>query len=243
MTKAIIVSVVRDFAMYEKRVGKNSNCQGCTLVALDNRIQNEGVPKRYNEFLASRPVDEEAWYIFCHEDFEFLESPLPRLEGLDKSSLWGPLGAMTEVWLGFYHHWRVLGKILLCNKDGSDEVSFGCPVSSGTPVETFDCQCLIVHSSLIKKYNLRFDENLTFDLYAEDFCIAAAVHGVVSRVLPLAVRHLSRGNVLERYHQQEAYLAKKYPNLCSTGTSSWILGGNPSWGRRLTVALKRLVCG
>ena len=33
----------------------------------------------------------------------------------------------------------------------------------------------------------------------------------------------------------------KYPNVCYTGTSSWILGGNPPFFRRLTVAAKRLV--
>lgn len=241
MTKPIIVSVVRDFAMYDKCLGKNPNCQGCTLAPLDNRVENEGVSKRYNEFLASRPADEEAWYIFCHEDFELLEPLLPRLEGLDKSALWGVIGAKTKAYCSIYHHWQLLGKELECNKDGSNEHFTGHVVSLGTPVETFDCQCLIVHSSLIKKYNLRFDENLTFDLYVEDFCIAAAGYGVVSRVLLLVVRHWSRGNVLERYHKQEAYLAKKYPNLCSTGTCSWILGGNPPLGRRLTVALKRLV--
>ena len=41
-------------------------------------------------------------------------------------------------------------------------------------VDTVDCQCLIVHSDLIKKYHLRFDEHLQFHFYAEEFCIMAS---------------------------------------------------------------------
>ena len=45
---------------------------------------------------------------------------------------------------------------------------------------------------------------------------------------------------IERYYEQEAHVNAKYPNACYTGTSSWILGGNPPIFRRLTVALKRM---
>ena len=52
-------------------------------------------------------------------------------------------------------------------------VRLGRRVKTGIKVQTFDCQCLIIHSSLINRYKLRFDENLTFDLYVEDFCANA----------------------------------------------------------------------
>lgn len=241
MTQPVIISVVRDFAMYERCLGVNPNCRGCQLIPLDNRAQNEGLPKRYNAFLASRPSSEEAWYIFCHEDFEPREPLLPRLANLDPNAIWGVIGAVTRVRLGFYHQWLLLGQITECNKDGSNEHLLGEKVALGTPVETFDCQCLIVHSSLIRRFDLSFDEHLTFDLYVEDFCMAAAAKGVAARILPLACRHWSNGKTQPRYYVQEAYLAKKYPNACFTGIISCMLGGKVLWGRRLTVFLRRYV--
>ncbi len=241
MTPPVLVSVVRDFAMYDRCLRTNPNCRGCTFAPLDNRVRNEGIPLKYNAFLDSRPADEEAWYVFCHEDFEPREPLLSRLEGLDTACLRGPIGARTRVRFGIYHEWQLVGRVAECAKDGSGEHELGRTVPPGTPVETFDCQCLIVHSSLVHRHNLRFDEHLTFDLYVEDFCRTAAQRGIPSRILPFAACHWSGGNVLPRYYEQEAYLAKKYPNDCFTGTSSWILGGCPPLARRMTVALKRFV--
>ena len=240
--KIVCASVVRDFAMYERCVRGNSHCAGCELVPIDNRERNEGIGVGYNRFIESRPADEDAWYVFCHEDFE-LKEPLPeRLATLGRDSLWGPIGVATEVKLGLYHKWTMRGSLEECKKDGSGRRSIGTAVSEGTPVETFDCQCVIVHASLVQRHHLRFDENLTFDLYAEDFCIAAKERfGVASRILPLKACHWSGGSVQPRYYKQEAYLNDKWRDCCYTGTSSWILGGRPSFGRRLTVRVKKLI--
>lgn len=438
MTTIHIVSVVRDFAMYERCLRRNPNAAGCELAPIDNRERNDGIGVCYNRFLDSRPADEDAWYVFCHEDFE-PKAPLhPVLQNLgrtiprsvpilqldpapfstvadaktwlrehspvgimtnaetngkgeirisgtsigkmlsasalkksaspaihfaalarlrdviresfcaechpdfakvdgfrnpqnsanplvaihvlygcatdgsriyrikttlkealdqsdplraysyqinnievlvgtegpvalpsantpmdvsillqsvcdvngvpiadrssDRESLWGPVGASTKVRFGLYHQWQFVGSMEECKKDGSNPHTVGNPVPCGTLVETFDCQCLIVHSALVQKHHLRFDENLTFDLYAEDFCIAAHEKAdIPSRILPLVARHWSGGSVQPRYYTQEAYLNQKYPNACYTGTSSWIIGGNPTFGRRLTVLAKKLL--
>lgn len=240
--KVAIVSVVRDFAMYERCIRGNPHCRGCELVSIDNREQNDGIGVCYNRFIESRPADEEMWYVFCHEDFELKESFVPKLEFIDRDCLWGPIGAATEVKLGLYHRWMLRGSIEECKKDGSLLRQIGTSVSEGTPVETFDCQCVIVHSSLVRRHHLRFDKNLTFDLYAEDFCIAAKERaGIISRILPLKVCHWSGGSVQPRYYKQESYLNGKWRNCCYTGTSSWIIGGKPPLGRRLTVGLKRFL--
>ena len=238
----VLISVVRDFAMHQQCVGLNPCNNGLEIVAIDNRERNEGIGVCYNRFLNSRPRNEDAWYVFCHEDFELKEAITARLASLDKNTLWGPIGAKTRICYGLYHQWQLLGQVEECRKDGSNIRLVGQPVSEGTPVETFDCQCLIVHSSLIQKLNLRFDETLTFDLYVEDFCMAAHESSESpSRIIPLKARHWSGGSVQPRYYRQEAYLNAKYPTVCSTGTSSWILGGNPPLFRRLTVAAKRLL--
>ena len=238
--KIVLVSVVRDFGMYDRCVRNNPHVGESELVPVDNRARNEGIPVGYNRFLDSRPPDEDAWYVFCHEDFE-LKAPLDLLQ-VDSDSLWGPIGAVTQVVCGIYHRWQLVGTVEECRKDGSNLRRAGTPVPQGTPVETFDCQCLIVHSSLVQRHHLRFDEALTFDLYAEEFCMAAKEKAdVVSRILPIKACHWSGGSVQPRYFTQEAHVNAKYPNVCYTGTSSWILGGNPPLGRRLTVGIKRLL--
>ena len=242
VTKAILISVVRDFEMYTRCVKANPFTHGCETVSIDNRVRNDGIPVGYNRFLDSRPTDENAWYVFCHEDFELKEPLLPRLTAtLDPNALYGPIGAVTQVRFGIYHQWRLVGAVEECRKDGSAVRTIGTPVPCGTIAETFDCQCLIVHSSLVQRHHLRFDEALTFDLYVEEFCMAAHERaGVDSRILPLQARHWSGGSIQPRYFTQEAYVNAKYPRACYTGTSSLILGGNPPFTRRLTVALKRL---
>lgn len=242
MSKVVYISVVRDFAMYEKCVRGNPYLAGGECVPIDNRTANEHVSTGYNRFLAERPSDEDAWYVFCHEDFQPLEPLEPILASCDQETLWGPIGAVTRVRMGIYHQWRILGEVEECRKDGSNVRRVGEAVPQGTPVETFDCQCVIVHASLVRRLGLRFDEALSFDLYVEEFCMAAHEKGnVVSRILPFKCRHWSGGNVQPRYYEQEAHVNAKYPNACYTGTSSWILGGNPPLFRRLTVAAKRLV--
>jgi hypothetical protein len=227
--------------MYAKCVAENPNCEGCELSFWDNRKNNDRITVAYNGMLAGRPADEEAWYVFCHEDFQMLEPLLPRLAELDKDSLWGPIGATTVTRFGVYHQWRLLGSVEECKKDGSDSRRIGEKTFCGDIVDTFDCQCLVVHSSLVRRLRLRFDENLSFDLYVEDFCIAADVRGgIVSRILPLEARHWSGGNVQPRYRVQEAYLDGKYPDSCHTGTSSWTIGKKIPFFRRVTVALKKI---
>ena len=239
--KIVCASVVRDFAMYERCVLANPHCAGCELAPIDNRERNEGIGVGYNRFIESRPADENAWYVFCHEDFELKEPLFNRLATLDRDSLWGPVGAVTEVKFGLYHKWTLRGSLEECRKDGSGRHLIGSAVPEGMPVETFDCQCVIVHSSLVQRHRLRFDENLTFDLYAEDFCISAKERfGVASRILPLNACHWSGGSVQPRYYKQEAYLNDKWRDCCYTGTSSWILGGGPSFSRRLTAEVKKV---
>ena len=96
MSKVCCISVVRDFAMYERCVKSNPLLAGCGLCTIDNRGRNDGVPACYNRFLDSRSEDEDAWYVFCHEDFQMMEPLAPRLEKLDTEALWGPIGAVTR---------------------------------------------------------------------------------------------------------------------------------------------------
>lgn len=205
--KAYIVSVVRDEIMYRRCIGDNPCCGGLEKVAIDNLTENRGIPQRYNSFIDSLP-EEDAWVIFCHEDWMPLEPLLPRLEGLDRTCLWGPVGALMECCphADFIH---ITGCIQQCRKDGS-RLRWNRGTWKGEETDTFDCQCVIVHSRLLREKGLRFDETLSFDLYAEDFCAAAWLKGVPSRILSLQCRHYSGGTLTARFWQGLAYLREKY---------------------------------
>lgn len=204
-----VISVVCNFNMYNRLVKQNP-CFGKNVkfIVWDNNKENKPISIRYNEFLNDYDYSNEDWFVFCHEDWELKEKIDSKIESLDKSNIYGPIGMEIGKW------WKApvcRGRILQSNKDGSNVVQIGEKSNEITEVGTFDCQCIIVHSSLIKKYDLRFDETLSFDLYVEDFCIQAREkYGIVSKILPLKCQHYSYGNVSKRFYELLKYMRKKY---------------------------------
>jgi hypothetical protein len=204
-----IVSVVRDFGMYDRLVRNNPFNRGATFYPVDNREKNEGVPVGYNSFLNQFDYSKEQWFIFCHEDWEIQEAWFSKIEGLDIAAIYGPVGT---VMLGPKK--IVLGRISNSCKDGTGLRTIGIPCKTGTEVGTFDCQCLIIHSSSIRKWGLRFDEELPFDLYIEEFCMNAFEnYGMASRIVSLQCQHYSFGTVQPRFFDGAHYIRNKYPNL------------------------------
>ena len=108
------------------------------------------------------------------------------------------------------------GHNISCNKDGSNKIDFGPRFCLKKElVDTVDCQCLIVHSDLIKKYHLRFDEHLQFHFYAEEFCIMASEkYNIPSYALSIDSIHYSFGTINEAFHDAVSYVKSKYSN-CS----------------------------
>ena len=236
MNKPIVVSVVRDFAMYDKCIAKNQFVSNCLLEPIDNREYNEYISVCYNR-MVEKFADANSWLIFCHEDFQFLEDPTSLLEKADKNSIYGPIGGVLkkrfhplflEVWEGSF-----CGSILESEKDGSSVCEVGASVSIGTLVETLDCQCVIVYSSLFAKYGLRFDEKLSFDLYVEDFSMSAWLnHSVRTRILAMKCQHYSRGCIAPRFFAQLEYLRKKYPKYEAFGVTGYYIGAGRTFIRR-----------
>ncbi len=60
-----IISVVRDFEMYDKCVGANPYNAGAELHPIDNRVENKGIPTRYNEFLDAYDYSKPDWFVFA----------------------------------------------------------------------------------------------------------------------------------------------------------------------------------
>ncbi len=242
MDNLVFISVVRDFEMYNKCVAHNENCVQAALYTIDNREKNEFISVCYNRFLDQYDFSKPAWFVFCHEDFQLQEPLDVLLAKAQKNVLYGPYGAVTKNWFGLYYQWRLVGAIENSSRTGENLRVVGNKASLGDFVETFDCQCLIVHSSLIEKTGLRFDENLSFDLYVEDFGIQAKEnYDVASAAMPIQCRHWSSSVAGDRYYQQLAYLEKKWPSACYTSTCSHFVGGGASLLRRFDHAWKNMV--
>ncbi len=243
--RIIFVSVVRDFDMYRRCLSDNRHVNRYTLHAIDNRAENAHISVQYNRFLDAYNYSEPAWFVFCHEDFEVKEDVEPYFRQADKSALYGPVGVLTKVYWGCLYFWKRIGCIDESKRDGTSPQRVGTPAKMGTTVETFDCQCLIVHSDLIRETGLRFDPALSFDLYVEDFCIQAKEsHRTPSLIMPFSCKHWSGSVAGRRYYVQEDHLKAKYPDCCYTGTSSYDIG-TPSAVRRVNsvakTTIKRLV--
>lgn len=232
------ISVVRDFTMYDRLVMHNPLNQGCQFIPYDNRIENLPIPVRYNAFLDSYDYNKESWLIFCHEDYEFLEPIAPYLESLDKTNLYGQVGAIRYGFAGFGMQ-TIIGNLFCIDREETLPIKpLGRRIQRMTRTETFDCCCLIVHSSLVKKFNLRFDEKLLFDFYVEDFCATAFVsHGIKSYVLPIKACHHSTSEATERLFRHLPYLKEKFPKHCFVSTLVYF--GTFTWEKRLQDAIMK----
>lgn len=221
--KTIFISAVRDFKMYDAVIKTNPFVQKDNIVleVIDNTAENRGLSKRYNDFLERYDYLEKAWFVFCHEDWEILEGIAKKLEDLDRNCLYGSFGARTVKTKDGQLKREYVGNIYDCAKDHTNLRKIGKEFKGLEKVDVLDCQVLIVHSDLINKHTLRFDEQFEWDLYVEDFCLNAFVkHAIVSRVLDLEVCHCSqvtdisqRPSCLEKY----PYINEKYKQYSFAG--------------------------
>ena len=177
--KPLLITVVRDGAMYRRCIAENPNCEGCELLKFDNRAKNEFITVLYNRAINGLDNSTPRWLVFAHEDFEAREPLAAKLAEADPNRIYGVIGGCASLhqvpWLlGGVWSDVIIGQIEQSAKDGSNMAKIGVVAPMNTEVEGVDCQFLAVHSSLVAQHHLRFDEHLSFDLYAEDFCINAA---------------------------------------------------------------------
>ena len=87
----------------------------------------------------------------------------------------------------------------------------GTKVLNNPEVKTVDCCCVIVHSSLLHNEKLRFDENLDFHMYVEDFCITARKRKhIKTKICQFDCTHLSHGAHNEALEVSAQYIKKKH---------------------------------
>lgn len=90
----------------------------------------------------------------------------------------------------------------------------GMRLSHPVTVKTIDCCCIIIHSSLINKYKMKFDEKLKWHLYAEELCINYKKnYNIKTKVIQFDCFHTSNGkldNLPEDFYQSADYVKNKH---------------------------------
>ena len=219
-----IVSVVSDFEQYNKLITNNKYIKHCNKVFYDNTNENIPITKRYNDYIENK-MSENVWVVFCHQDFEFKENITPILNKLDTSYIYGPIGATWKENFSICLHlnfvkpfkFRVgktkrvypIGEILETHEGKSKKI--GKFLQNPELADTVDCCCIIVHSSLIKNNNLRFDEQLKWHSYSEDFSLnAKQKHNIFTKVVQIESEHYSKGKFDKNLENSLDYLRTKY---------------------------------
>lgn len=216
-----IVSVFINETMFRNFFRLNTGLFQYEVIGLDNREHNQGLPTLYNQIIDQALSEkEDSWLFFVHEDFE-IKGSLSAIFDLDPKAVYGTFGVRMQnnAPIG-------IGQHTCSNKDGSNAVQAGLAIDQPEAVQSLDCQSILLHTSLLRQYpSLRFDEELRFDLYAEDLCLHAGCQlNLPIYVFPLDFQHYSHGRITERYYNGLEYLKKKYPDDVVPGACSFVGG-------------------
>lgn len=139
---------------------------------------NEPLPVFFNKTVQEH-LQENVWFVFCHQDFILKEDLAARLKEKDVEALYGPIGLT-------FADPTLLGMVIQAN--GSP---IGMKLEEDTLVQTLDEMCLVAHSTLFRQ-GLAFDEKLKFHFYGADLCMQAYRLGFDVFTMQLNCQHLSR---------------------------------------------------
>ena len=222
-----IVCIFNKTEIFEKVVKNNEYYKSAELFTYDNTQENKPITKCYNDFISNNVLnsDEDFWCLFIHQDFGINEDIDPLFEKLDKKFIYGAVGA--KFYKGIYinrngfkrFHVVNYGKIMQGNND-FNYYEYGLSVKNPKKVDAVDCCCILMHSSLVRKYKLQFDENLSFHMYAEELCYSAKKnHKIKTKVVQMNCFHLGRGELNEEFQKSAQYLKDKFnikriPSTC-----------------------------
>jgi hypothetical protein len=228
-----LVTVSHRPSVFEEHLGSSTAALQHPIVKYNNTVENVPLPARYNTFIDTEMTD--GWVAFVHHDFCFDSDPLPILTTASRDNIYGVIGARLT--RGGRSKWRrtsregsrlwkrgrsgtahLLGRVK-CEPVVHPERVVGEPFDQPLLVDTVDCCCLIVHSSLIRRAGLRFDEDFAWHFYSEDFSLTArTAHGIETYVLPLEAGHygISTGEADGFSETRRLLLAKHGSDFAST---------------------------
>jgi len=191
------------------------------ILKYDNTEENIPISIRYNDAIDKLLASNySGWIFFVHNDFSILESIDNIVDKLEHTHLYGPIGAILKG-----SEKIIYGQILQGHNGGL--IYHGTKINEPTLVDTVDCQCqcLFLHTDLLKKYNLRFDENeaLSFHQYVEDFCLNANInYGIKTYAVQMNCKHFSWGKLNNDFKLAIDYINSKYSDKAWAGTCTHV---------------------
>lgn len=232
MNKSKLVCVYNNRDIFFKVVKNNDNTKNCELYEYDNTLDNIPITKYYNKFIDDN-IESDSWVVFIHQDFGFMENVDLVIEKLNPNYIYGAVGVkifkglfwgkkhdVVGVKRGFKTELKLtIGQILQGDNDFGLKKHGRLALFQPT-VDAIDCCCIIIHSSLLKKYNLRFDEHLSFHMYAEELCYRTKKdYKIKTKVIQTKCFHLGKGCFDEDYKKSTQYLKEKFkikkiPSTC-----------------------------
>lgn len=222
--RVLQICACNDPGKYQQYAASSAGFSADDLIRYDNCSENRPIPSRYNEFIRAMPSDLDAWLAFVHNDFQFHEDPRPVLGASSVNHIYGVVGAniipadrdtqnsgQPEM-RSNAQTYQIVGRVQ-CSPNLIASGWCGEAISEMTAARTLDCCCVIVHSSLIRRHQLRFNEQFKWHFYSEEFSLRASRdHGIESYVLPLKSGHYGLGATDQTFFECRSALYDEYPD-------------------------------
>lgn len=211
-----IVTVVKDFELYEESIKNNEFTKDCDLVAYDNSREDISITQRYNDFLENHlpKISPRDWIIFCNQGFTFLEDFKEIIKRLEPNAIYGVMGAKTRRKFS-WRHFKFLNEIVKVGGVFTDKDCIPQPHSHKElklkQVDNIDSCCMIINAELLQDFHLTFNEKLPFFFFVEEFCLAALYkYKIKAHVLPLNAFFLGPQEFPPEYYDSKDYLKTEY---------------------------------
>jgi len=136
--------------------------------------KEHSAPKLINKFLSN--LKGKQWLVFCEEWIRLLKNVEPILADRNKNTTYGITGARIR---------KEDSKLQIF--DGRT----GYNKLDNKQVDSLGQGCIAVHSSAIKKFNLKFDENFE-EKYMVDFSLQCKVNGMKNCIMSVDSRFKER---------------------------------------------------
>jgi len=165
-------------------------------------------PYQLNKILDN--LKKKEWLVFCEERVRLLKDIGPSLEDRSKNFVYGITGA------------------LLRKKDTKLEVfdgRTGNKMIDNKLVDSVGQGCMIIHSSALEKYDLKFDEDFV-DRYMVDFSLQCFSKGMKIAIFSLESKFKERFIPYDKEEFFRDRLRKKYSHLLPIGLFGGILSEN-----------------
>ena len=152
--------------------------------------EGEDMGVAYNKAIKENALESiDGWLIFCKPDFGFCEDISLRTDKLSTNCIYGPSGFARKL--------RKLHKgILRIGRffQGNSNNVFnrvGKTVLFPTKVIYLDHNCFMLHSSIIKEYNISFPEGLEDSEMLKVFCQKLKSKHIQSKAIPISCYKLA----------------------------------------------------